>query len=119
VEAVLNQLADSLEWWPAFSAVTDALPSPRQAIGQDSPWSRIKSGSVRAWAERVALAYWNENWQAMGKTQRIDDDNLQSLVGQATRIVLANGDDFVSLPRGQNWNGQRCLQRLREQRSAA
>lgn len=106
-EAVLHQLADDQEWWPAWSTVRAALPAPGNQIGYDSPWARIKSASVRSWAEGVARAYRDQHPQA----------DRASLIGQATALVMRDGEGSVAVDGGPVWDGQTCLRRERAART--
>ena len=103
---VLNQLASTEEWWPAWSMVEQQLPTPQDRIGYDNPWDRIKGRSVRSWAEDVARAYLSEHRGA----------DRWKLTQQATHVALNDGSGGVGTVGMPFWSGEDCLRKVREYR---
>ncbi len=116
-EAVLNQMASSQEWWPAWTTVVEALPSPTNAIGYENLWARIRRGSVRDWAKQVASAYIEDHCRQRG--QRLDSSDHWRLTNQASHLALGDGVGTIGVECGVLWSGEKCLQAVGSRRQAA
>ncbi|MGH1478792.1 MAG: hypothetical protein ACRBM6_08730 [Geminicoccales bacterium] len=109
-EAVLNRIADSEAWWPAFSMVADALPSPTNAISYDS---------------RLAVA--EHHLRRLLDQARTIRRRQYALVPSRIFPPVRSGHTFspasnacgfdarpwaLGLSGGPFWSGEQCLQRL-------